>query len=162
MSQGANKIESSWMGLKKSQALDLIDKLFREIQDVELSVDDDLNIHVRPAGIEESKSSVSVPPERLEPLVLQRDTGDVWVEGQRTEPLTHQEFELVSYLYAHRNSIASKTEICLHIWPDRSVEKCTSALEKLISRTRAKIEPDQAKPRFLVTVRGRGYRLKTK
>jgi DNA-binding response OmpR family regulator len=32
-------------------------------------------------------------------------------------------------------------------------------VEKLISRLRQKIEPDAGEPRFITTVRGRGYRL---
>jgi two-component system response regulator RegX3 len=32
-------------------------------------------------------------------------------------------------------------------------------IEKLVSRLRAKIEPDPSTPRYIVTVRGRGYKL---
>jgi len=32
-------------------------------------------------------------------------------------------------------------------------------VEKLVSRLRGRIEPDPAAPRYLVTVRGRGYKL---
>jgi DNA-binding response OmpR family regulator len=49
------------------------------------------------------------------------------------------------------------------LWPDESYTYAdmAGALHKLVSRLRAKIEPGPAKPRYLVTVRGRGYRLKT-
>ena len=32
-------------------------------------------------------------------------------------------------------------------------------IEKLVSRLRAKIEPDPTNPRYLTTLRGRGYKL---
>jgi DNA-binding response OmpR family regulator len=32
-------------------------------------------------------------------------------------------------------------------------------IEKLVSRLRAKLEQDPANPRYLLTVRGRGYKL---
>jgi len=34
-------------------------------------------------------------------------------------------------------------------------------IERLVARVREKVEPDPRQPRFLTTVRGRGYRLKT-
>jgi DNA-binding response OmpR family regulator len=34
-------------------------------------------------------------------------------------------------------------------------------IEKLVSRLRNKVEPDPRNPHFLVTVRGRGYRLES-
>jgi two-component system response regulator RegX3 len=32
-------------------------------------------------------------------------------------------------------------------------------IEKLVSRLRQKIEPDAANPKYLITMRGRGYKL---
>jgi DNA-binding response OmpR family regulator len=71
------------------------------------------------------------------------------------------EFKLLSHLYSRKGAIVPKHEVYQHMWPGRSADKCVAALDKLLSRVRAKIEPNPARPRYLLTVRGRGYRLNT-
>jgi two-component system response regulator RegX3 len=53
-----------------------------------------------------------------------------------------------------------KYSIVADVWGEGYLDDVDDArIEKLISRLRQKIEPDPAAPRFLTTVRGRGYRL---
>jgi len=46
------------------------------------------------------------------------------------------------------------------VWGENFLDEVDDArVEKLVSRLRGKIEGDPANPRYLVTVRGRGYKL---
>ena len=46
------------------------------------------------------------------------------------------------------------------MWGEKYIDQVDDArIEKLVSRLRSKIEPDSSSPRYILTVRGRGYRL---
>jgi hypothetical protein len=94
-------------------------------------------------------------------LFIDLDTGDVWVEGHRTETLTRMEFDLLKYLYSRKGSIVSRQDICHIVWPDMSEEDSNMAIDKLVSRLRIKVEPNPDNPHYIFTVRGRGYRLES-
>lgn len=93
-------------------------------------------------------------------LVVDRESGAVWVNGQQTESLTDKEFELVAFLDAHRNDLQSNEAIIAGIYPEEGqfgIDNGTIAA--LVRRTRKKIEPTPGHPQFLLNVKGRGYRL---
>ena len=84
------------------------------------------------------------------------------VDGKSVETLTNLEYKLVSLLYQNRDKIIDKYQIVTSVWGEGYIDEVDDArIEKLISRLRQKIEPDPATPRFLNTVRGRGYRMVT-
>jgi DNA-binding response OmpR family regulator len=88
------------------------------------------------------------------------DEGDCWVEGRPVPTLTSMEHKLLLHLYSRANAIVSRDELCQLLWPNEPDVDGFSALEKLVSRVRTKVEPNPDHPYFLVTVRGRGYRLR--
>jgi hypothetical protein len=89
------------------------------------------------------------------------DAGTVWVEGEMTEPLTDLEYRLLLLLYGRLDKICDKYQLVESAWGQEYLGEVDDArIEKLVSRLRAKIEPDPADPQFLITVRGRGYKLK--
>jgi two-component system response regulator RegX3 len=46
------------------------------------------------------------------------------------------------------------------VWGQEYIDEVDDArIEKLISRLRSKLERDPANPKYLITVRGRGYKL---
>ena len=46
------------------------------------------------------------------------------------------------------------------VWGEDYIDEVDDArIEKLVSRLRQKLEPDAANPHYLITVRGRGYKL---
>ena len=46
------------------------------------------------------------------------------------------------------------------VWGEEYIEEVDDArIEKLVSRLRQKIEPEPSNPRYLITVRDRGYKL---
>lgn len=88
------------------------------------------------------------------------DAGQVFVDGRQTEVLTKLEYRLLLLLYGNLGKICDKYSIVEAVWGEDYIEEVDDArIEKLISRLRQKLEPDPSEPRYLITVRGRGYRL---
>lgn len=88
------------------------------------------------------------------------EAGEVYVNGRRTETLTNLEFRLLLLLYGQLNKICDKYSIVEAVWGEDYVDEVyDSAIEKLVSRVRRKVEPNPASPKYIITVRGRGYKL---
>jgi two-component system response regulator RegX3 len=67
---------------------------------------------------------------------------------------------LLLFLYGRLDRVCDKFTIVESVWGEDYIDKVDDArIEKLVSRLRQKIEPDAAKPRYLISVRGRGYKL---
>lgn len=71
-------------------------------------------------------------------------------------PLQRRAFDLLVYLIEHRDRVATRVEILEHVWPDVVVSEAAVAQAMLVLR-RALDDDDEA-PRYVQTVRGRGYR----
>ena len=88
------------------------------------------------------------------------DAGDVYVNGQQTPTLTDLEFRLLLLLYGRLSKICDKYQIVEAVWGEDYIDEVDDArVDKLLSRLRAKLEPDAGNPRYLLTIRGRGYKL---
>lgn len=88
------------------------------------------------------------------------DSGDVWVDGQQSPVLTDHEYRLLLLLYGRINKIVTRDDVAEAVWGADYMENIDDArCDKLLSRLRSKIEPEPANPRYLQTVRGRGYKL---
>jgi DNA-binding winged helix-turn-helix (wHTH) protein len=95
-----------------------------------------------------------------EGVYLDSDSGDVWVEGVRVPVLTDLEYRLLELLYERRDKLTDKYQIVTAVWGEEYLGSVDDArVEKLVSRLRGKIEPDPSNPRYLITRRGRGYKL---
>jgi two-component system KDP operon response regulator KdpE len=70
---------------------------------------------------------------------------------------TPKEFDLLSYLIAHPNRTLTHRELLRAVWGADYGDE-VEYLRVLVNRLRWKIEPDRAKPRFLVTDAWVGYR----
>jgi len=88
------------------------------------------------------------------------DSGDVWVDGRRAPVLTDHEYRLLLLLYGRMNKIVTRDDVAEAVWGADYMENIDDArCDKLLSRLRGKIEQDPANPKYLQTVRGRGYKL---
>jgi DNA-binding winged helix-turn-helix (wHTH) protein len=93
-------------------------------------------------------------------LKLDLQSGEVWVDGRQIPTLTNLEYRLLLLLYGRLGKICTKYEVVEAVWGEEYMDEVDDArIEKLISRLRQRIEPDVANPRYLITVRGRGYKL---
>lgn len=78
------------------------------------------------------------------------------------EPLsfTRREVEMLQYLWANSERPVPREELLAKVWGYGSTLGIeTRTVDIHVAKVRRKIEPDPARPRFLVTVRGAGYRL---
>ena len=93
-------------------------------------------------------------------LKLDLESGEVWVDGKQIPTLTNLEYRLLLLLYGRLGKICTKYEVVEAVWGEEYIDEVDDArIEKLVSRLRQRIEPEAANPRYLVTVRGRGYKL---
>jgi hypothetical protein len=89
---------------------------------------------------------------------LDATTGEVWVRGQRTE-LRRQEYLALNLLAGKSGILVTKDELAQQVWPERRGDVKDNEIAQLLAGLRRKLEDDPRRPRHLITVRGRGYRL---
>ncbi len=88
------------------------------------------------------------------------ESGDVWVDGELAPTLTDLEYRLLLLLYGNLDKICDKYKIVEAVWGESYIDEVDDArIEKLVSRLRQKVEPEPEDPKYLITIRGRGYRL---
>lgn len=95
-----------------------------------------------------------------EALRVESRAKEVYVLGKLLDPpLTVKEFQLLELLYSHKGQVISKDEIAKSVWDYEVYDY--NAIDALVYRLRQRIEVDPGNPRYLVTVRGFGYKLLT-
>ncbi len=72
--------------------------------------------------------------------------------------LTAKEFQLLSCLVENRNNLVSRDDIRKRLWRDSKIYSWSRVIDVHIQHLRQKIEEIPGKPRFIITVPGRGYR----
>ena len=85
------------------------------------------------------------------------DAGTV-TRQNRVTSLTAKEYIILKKLVENRGKIVSIVDLCETLWPDGSYG-LESSLIVHIRHLREKIEDDPSKPKYIITVRGLGYRL---
>ena len=98
----------------------------------------------------------SLPTLGLGGLTLDPATRTVKVGGRPSKRLTHLEFRLLYTLMIHHGQILPADTIVERVW-GYSGQGDRELVRGLISRLRAKVEPDPRNPIFVLTVPGVGY-----
>ena len=80
----------------------------------------------------------------------------VTVDG-RPAPMPLKEFDLLELLLRNAGRVLTRMQLIDRVWGSDYVGD-TKTLDVHVKRLRAKVEPDPANPRYLVTVRGLGYK----
>ncbi|MCA0335373.1 MAG: response regulator transcription factor [Actinobacteria bacterium] len=102
-------------------------------------------------------------PEELLPTTL--EAGPVRMDVERhvvtvngaPAALPLKEFELLEMLLRNAGRVLTRLQLIDRVWGSDYVGD-TKTLDVHVKRLRAKIEPDPTNPRFIVTVRGLGYK----
>jgi DNA-binding response OmpR family regulator len=72
--------------------------------------------------------------------------------------MTPKEFEILKYLWQHRNEAVSRDDLLTNVWGyDESVT--TRTVDNFVLKIRQKIEDDCAHPKIIITMHGTGYKL---
>ena len=96
-------------------------------------------------------STVEAGPVRMD---VERHT--VSVDG-RAVSLPLKEFDLLELLLRNAGRVLTRGQLIDRVWGADYVGD-TKTLDVHVKRLRSKIEPDPANPKYLVTVRGLGYK----
>jgi two-component system, OmpR family, KDP operon response regulator KdpE len=121
----------------------------------------------KPFGIEELLARLRAAMRRVEPtpepvIVV----GDLQVDlekrsvsvGGRPVQLTPHEFKLLRLLVLNRGKLLTHAAILREVW-GRAYTDESHYLHVYVSQLRRKIEPEPARPRYILTEPGAGYRL---
>ena len=96
-------------------------------------------------------SMVSAGPVRMD---VERHTVEV---GGEAASLPLKEFELLEMLLRNAGRVLTRGQLIDRVWGSDYVGD-TKTLDVHVKRLRAKLEPDPSSPRYLITVRGLGYK----
>jgi DNA-binding response OmpR family regulator len=71
--------------------------------------------------------------------------------------LTRREYELLRFLIEHRDGVLRRSDILEEVWDD-ATSVYPRTVDTHVGRLRKKLEDDPESPRYIVSVRGIGYR----
>jgi two-component system, OmpR family, KDP operon response regulator KdpE len=121
----------------------------------------------KPVGIDELLARLRAVLRRAVPsgepvitvgeLEVDLEKREVRVAGKPVH-LTPHEFELLRYFARHEGKLLTHRMILQEVWGPGYADS-TNILHVNVSQLRRKIEPDPARPRYLLTEPGAGYRL---
>ena len=93
---------------------------------------------------------------RFDSVEVDFDRGEVRKDGRAVE-LTPIEFKLMALFVRSRGRVLSRDRLLAGAWPANTFVS-ERIVDNHIANLRRKIEPDPAKPRYLINLRGLGYR----
>ncbi len=94
---------------------------------------------------------------RIGKLVIDSLQHTIYKEGKEIY-ITNTEFRILYFLALHRGMTMSKEQIYEYVWSGEYILD-DSNITSHIRRLRVKIEDEPAKPKYIQTVRGIGYRM---
>ena len=91
------------------------------------------------------------------PIRMDVERHVVAVDGEQVA-LPLKEFDLLEFLLRNAGRVLTRAQLIDRVWGSDYVGD-TKTLDVHVKRLRAKLEPDPATPKYLLTVRGLGYKL---
>ncbi len=93
-------------------------------------------------------------------LSVDSATGKVHINGELIATLKGLELDELCYLYEHRGKTCTKDDIMENVYRQHYKNGVSDQmLQTLTARLRKKVEPDPKRPRYILTIRGEGYKL---
>jgi two-component system KDP operon response regulator KdpE len=96
---------------------------------------------------------------RVPGLEVDLEARKVKVRGRETH-LTPQEYDLLALMVRHAGKVLTQTQILKEVWGPATSPDQAATLRLFIHQLRQKIESDPARPRYIQTEPGVGYRLR--
>tara|TARA_B110000483_G_scaffold92007_1_gene113505 strand:+ start:143 stop:874 length:732 start_codon:yes stop_codon:yes gene_type:complete len=82
--------------------------------------------------------------------------------GLEQFPFTRKEIEILEYLNKNHDVVVSRQDLLREVWGYENADTVdTRTVDIHITKLRKKIEVNPAVPRYLITLRGQGYQLRT-
>lgn len=91
------------------------------------------------------------------PFRLDKGSRSIYFKDKYLE-LTKAEYEILSHLIEHRNNVLSRESIAASA-ESISPDSTNKSIDVIIGRLRAKIEENPKDPKYILSVRGVGYKL---
>lgn len=113
-----------------------------------------LSRYERLTGSEKNRNDII----EIRGLKIDKTARRVWVNGVEKQ-FTTKEFDLLSFLAEHPNHVFTKEELFREIWDMDSIGDIATVTVH-IKKIREKIEYNTAKPQYIETIWGVGYRFK--
>lgn len=97
-------------------------------------------------------------------LRLDKDTRQVWINGVLADPpLSLHQYRLLEALWDAGGGVVTRDQIIEAVWPEASSEGVSEqAIDALVRRLRERIEECDEEFRYIITVRGHGFRLENR
>jgi hypothetical protein len=100
----------------------------------------------------------------VEGLRLDKEMRQVWVGGKLIDPpLSLHQFRLLEALWDAGGGVITREQVISAVWPEASSEGVSEqAIDALVRRLRERIGESDEAFRYIVTVRGHGFRLENR
>jgi hypothetical protein len=97
-------------------------------------------------------------------LRLDKETRQVWINGILADPpLSLHQYRLLEALWDSGGSVVTREDIIQAVWPEASSEGVSEqAIDALVRRLRERIAESDDEFRYIITVRGHGFRLENR
>ncbi|HRA65468.1 MAG TPA: FHA domain-containing protein [Caldilinea sp.] len=97
-------------------------------------------------------------------LRIDKETRQVWANGIIIDPpLSLHQYRLLEILWDSGGSVITREQIIEAVWPEAASEGVSEqAIDALVRRLRERIEECDNEFRYIVTVRGHGFRLENR
>ncbi len=92
-------------------------------------------------------------------LTMNMSTQEVKLAGQILD-LTSYEYKVLEYMLHHQNEVVSKTTLTEHIY-HQDYDRDSNVIEVFVGRLRKKLSTIAPDVKFIETLRGRGYRMRS-
>ncbi len=116
-----------------------------------------IKAHLRRNRLMASRVSDPKPTLEYQDIKINTDTYEVLCDGRKIA-LSAKEFEILALLMSNPKRIYTVEQIYEAVWKENSLDGDSRTIIVYIGNIRKKIEPDPSRPRFILTVRGVGYK----
>ena len=135
------------------------------VKGLELGADDYV---VKPFSIKELVARVAAHLRRSAPVFAEPvELGEAVFDFERREvrrdgkllSVFPKEIDLARFFLANRGRVVSRDELLMKVWEYPVAGLQTRTVDNYIMKLRQRVESDPARPKLILTVRGKGYRL---